>query len=335
MSQSTITLQSVVNYSAIHAELLPIVGVGGFSNEPALSIANDVLCELLGQPFPWKFNRKFPQFFVTQQYKQDYKFAGAVAWTNTGGAAIDLATNNAITQSGAVTTVNTIESHNFAVGATLYQAGCTVSGYNSTVSVTLASGTQWTSVGTITAITSTSYTYTAANSGLGTSGAAGITDLGWLESATMVNLNDTSANPYVWYLQAVRTLEPASWMQTPDRVSVLADDGAGTITFRLRYIPGPQPLAVSVVYQKRPVLLTSLSSTWAPFPDENAYVYRQLFLAAAFRYANSPRADVEYQKAQANIAKALGMNDREQSEEYITPDSPLVNFTNSGWWGWF
>ena len=333
MGQSNVTVQQVVNYASQHTELMPLIGVGGYSNEPALSIANDVLSELLGQPFPWKFNRKVAPFFVTQQWKQDYKFAGAAAWTQNGGAAIALASANAITESGFVVTVNTIEAHNFNVGDTVFMSGNTVAAYNSTQSQT-PSGTTWSGGWTITAVPSTtSFTFTHSQSGLANSGAPGITDLGWLEYATMINMNDTSAQPYVWYLIAVRTLEPANRQFIPDRVSVFSDDGAGTLTLRLRYLPGPQPLGVTLAYQQRPTLITSLSNTWAPFPDEYAYVYRQMFLAHAYRFANSGRADVEYQKAMANVAKALGTNDREQSEEYIQPEGSLGGtFAWGGWW---
>jgi hypothetical protein len=333
LSQTTITVQQVVNYASQHTELMPLIGVGGYSNEPALSIANDVLSELLAQPFPWKFNRKVAPILVTQQWKQDYKFAGASAFTQNGGAAIGLASANAITEASFTVTVNTIEPHNFSVGDTVFMTGNTVAAYNSTFS-SKPSGSSWTGGWTITATpTTTSFQFTHASSGLAASGAPGITDLGWLESATMVNMNDTSAAQYVWFLQAVRMLEPSNRQFLPDRVASIADDGAGTLTIRLRYLPGPQPMGVTLVYQQRPTLITSLSATWAPFPDENAYVYRQMFLAHAYRFANSARADLEYQKAMANVAKALGANDREQSEEFISPEGSLGGTTSwAGWW---
>lgn len=334
MSQSTITVSQVITYASQHTELMPLVGVGGTSNEPALSIANDVMSELLAQPHPWKFNRTIMPIFVTQQWKQDYKFAGATAFTQNGGAAIALATAGTpgITEVSTTATVTTIEPHNFNVGDTVYITGATVAGYNSTFTQT-PSGSAWSNGYTILTVpTTTSFTITATGS-LGTSGAPGITDLGWLEYATMVNMNDTSASQYVWYLQAVRNLEPANRQYIPDRIAVFADDGAGTLTLRLRYLPGPQPMGVTIAYQKRPTLITATSTTWAPFPDEYAYVYRQMFLAHAFRFANSGRADVEYEKAMANVAKALGADDREQSEEYISPEGSLGGtFSWGGWW---
>jgi len=88
---STLTLQAVVNWSRTFTKLVPIVGVGGFANEPALSICNDVLSEILmggldpktGRPFgpfPWKWNRKSITSFPTVDKQQDY----ALNYTDVG-----------------------------------------------------------------------------------------------------------------------------------------------------------------------------------------------------------------------------------------------------------
>jgi hypothetical protein len=78
-------------------------------------------------------------------------------------------------------------------------------------------------------------------------------------------------------------------------------------------------------YQKKaPVLAAISGATWAPIPDEIAYVVRQMFLAKAFRYVGSARENNEYQKAMQDIGKALGHDDSEASEEYVTPEFPLM-----------
>lgn len=337
MSQSTLTIQNVVDFTRTQTGLMPLVDVGGFTGQPALSLANDVLSELLSPPFAWKFNRVQMGILVTQQFQQDYRFAGATAWTSTGGASIGLAATPAITESGFVVTVNTLYAHNFTAGQTVFMTGNTVAAYNSTFSST-PSGSNWGAGWVITTVpTPTSFTFTHASSGLANSGAAGITNCSWLESATMVNMNDTAAAQYVWYLEAVRTLQPSSRVTMATRVSVLSDDGAGTLTIRLKDLPGPQPLGITNIYQARPALLAALSGTWAPFPDEYAFVYRQMFLAHALRYANSPRSEVEYAKAQNNVLKALGANDRETSDEFVVPanGSLMGNgggaFVSNGW----
>lgn len=76
------TLQSTVDWARTFTKLMPIVGVGGFSNEPALSICNQVLQEILSPPFAWKFNRTELATFNTVDKQQDYTIAGVldISW---------------------------------------------------------------------------------------------------------------------------------------------------------------------------------------------------------------------------------------------------------------
>lgn len=79
---STRTLQQTVDYARTFAQLVPIVGVGGFSNEPALSICNNVLQEILSPPFNWKFNRASLTAFDTVENQQEYVMTGVtdIGW---------------------------------------------------------------------------------------------------------------------------------------------------------------------------------------------------------------------------------------------------------------
>ncbi len=55
---STISLQQTVNWAQSFVSLRPLVGQGGITNEPALTIANTVLGFILAPPFCWRWNRK-------------------------------------------------------------------------------------------------------------------------------------------------------------------------------------------------------------------------------------------------------------------------------------
>jgi hypothetical protein len=329
MANATVKLQTVVNLAATHAELMPLAGVGGYTSEPALSLCNDVIQEMLCPPFAWKCNRVEMPMLVTAPNKQDYLFAGAVAFTlgsNSQGAAIDLTTNSGITEVGNVVTVKTIEAHGFVVGDTVYQFGCALAAYNSTLTQAASS---WTYSGgwVITAVTATTYTFTHASSGLATSGAAGITDYGWLESATKIEINNTSPLKNTKPLRAVRTIQPMGSVSTPEKVSVVKDLGTGVLKIRFAAVPGSTIWGANLVYQAKAPLKTDLTNdTWAPFPDELGFVYRQGFLARCYRYIESRRADVEYQKAQVAIGKALGHDDAEESDEHVSPERSLMEF---------
>lgn len=69
---STYTVQNTVNFSAIMTRLVPLINVGGYSNEPALSIANQILQEILAPPFAWPWNRQTLDTTSTVAGTQDY-----------------------------------------------------------------------------------------------------------------------------------------------------------------------------------------------------------------------------------------------------------------------
>lgn len=332
---STLTIQQTVNIASTYTELIPLVGVGGISNEPALTIANETLNELLGEKHPWKFNRKDMNPLFTMRNRQDYQFAGACAFGlgDAKGVSIGLASNNAITESSFTVTVVTLDPHNFVPGDAFFMTGNTVAAYNSTFTQTPDSSA-WSGGWTILATpTSTSFTFTHASSGLAASGAAGISDFGWLEYGIMVDPVEATSPQSVKHLQAVRMIQPVSMILTPTKIAVITDLGTGVLKIRLGN-PTSVREQITLTYQAKAPLLTLLSATWSPFPDELSHVYRQMFIAQSYRFANSPRSEVEYQKAQANIQKALGEDDRENSDEYIVPSSPIDTFgvNIGGYW---
>lgn len=82
MGNSTTRLQSVVDYARTDPNIFPVLSSGGFSQEPALTIANDVMIAMLSMPFNWKWNRIRLPFFYTNSFQQDYALIGVnnLAW---------------------------------------------------------------------------------------------------------------------------------------------------------------------------------------------------------------------------------------------------------------
>jgi len=78
---STIKLQEVVDDAATLGDVAPALSTGGFSMGPALSIANDVMQQLINggpgaQPYNWKWNRYNLPVFYTNSLQQDYFIPG-------------------------------------------------------------------------------------------------------------------------------------------------------------------------------------------------------------------------------------------------------------------
>jgi hypothetical protein len=323
----TITLQNVVDFSSTHVELMPLSGVGGFTSEPALSLCNDVLSELCVYPNSWKFNEIEMPPFVTAPYRQDYQFGGATAFTSAAGGA-GIARSNAstpgVSRTGTTVTVTTLEDHNFAVGDTVYMLGNADTQFNSTYSQT-PTGSSYTGGWVITATPTTrSFQFTHVTSGTTTSGAPGILDWGWLESASMRALNSTAPLPRIFQVEGVNRLAVVSLTGQPEKMCIVTDNGDGTVKIRFDKACPTTFFVVNAVYQAHAPTKTALSQFWGPFPDHLSFVYRQGFLARAYRYINSPKADAEYQKLQIAINKAMGFDDAEASDQRLYPEAPLM-----------
>lgn len=333
MANSTLTLQSVVNFASTHVELLPLTGVGGYSNEPALSLCNDTLQKLLSRPLDWKFNRAEMNMFVTAPNRQDYLFAGAVAFTLAGscrGVGIELTTNSGIVVSSNVVTVTCLQPHGFNTGETVYIQGAADNQFNA--SLVQDGNTSSFTGGFVITGTPTTTTFTFAKTTANTaSGSAGITDYGWLAEGTMWNINNTSPVFPTRHIQAVRSIQPESIVSTPKKACIISDPGTGILKIRLSPVAGTVIWGVNLIYQKKAPLLSSLSSTWAPIPDEFGYVIRQKFLAVCYRFLNSARSEIEEQKAQAAILEALGEGDRENSDVGLYPEEGIMTSMDNYW----
>ena len=322
----TVTLQSTVDLCRTHVDLMPLASVGGFSQEPALSLANDTLQELCAQPYDWKFNSKEYGLLTTHPARQEYLYAGAVAFViGVGSASIGLADGAAITMNGNEVTVKCLQPHGFTAGQTVYMTGNKVVGddiYNST-RVDSANG-GWTGGWVLTDTSDPKvFKFNHVLSNQAPSGALGITDLAWLESAVMYDTAATDANPFYRELEVVKSQKRTNSAGLPRKINMVSQS-AGILTLRLSHIPSGVVWGITIRGQKKPPLKTDLTQTWSPFPDEFGFVYRQMFLARCYRFLNKPQADKEDVKAFAMIAKALGRDDVEESDQYVSPERSLM-----------
>jgi hypothetical protein len=353
MSNNTITLQSTLNFASTHADLLPLAGVGGYTDEPGLSLCNDALSDLISDPNDWKFNRVEMPMIVTCPNKLDQLFAGASIFTlnYTGtssqagwfsqGWGIQLASANGITVAGGVVTVNTLEQHRIPVGALIYMIGVTATtgtaaNYNS-VFTDNGTNSSWSVGWTVTAVGPTSISF-AAVSGQNNGdvlGAPGITNFGYATSACFQEMNNTSSPPNINPGTTYRELPYVSLISNPEKVAVMADLGTGVLKIRYNRVPGSATWGAKIVYQAKAPLKVALTDNWAPFPDNYSAVYRQALLYRMYRYLNDSKADTEFKKLQAEIAKVHGTDQTETTDVSLQPESLMDNgggFGNYGYW---
>jgi hypothetical protein len=66
--------------------------------------------------------------------------------------------------------------------------------------------------------------------------------------------------------------------------------------------------------QQKPVLVSSVNSTWTPIPDEYGHIYNWGLLALLYMYADDARFAVANQKFVANLLAAnQGLTDTERN----------------------
>ena len=138
-------------------------------------------------------------------------------------------------------------------------------------------------------------------------------NLGWIENASVQWL-DTNDSTLKWKEMAMKidlALDSAS--SRPHSISAQADDLNGNITFRLMPVPD-QIYPISVTVQQKPVLVSSVNSTWTPIPDEYGHIYNWGLLALLYMYADDARFAVANQKFVANLLAAnQGLTDTERN----------------------
>lgn len=338
---STRTLQQTLNFCSTHGDLLPLANVGGYTNEPGLSLCNDAISDLISDPNDWKFNRVEMPMLVSCPNKLDQQFAGACAFTlnssptppQTGwvsqGWGIALASASAVTVSGGVVTVNTLETHRIPSGATVYLIGLGAQSGNAAVPSAYnaiftdnGSSSSWSGGVTLTGATATSFSF-AAGAGQNNGdilGAPGITNFGYATNASLQEMNNTSSPPNIVDCTTYRELPYISRVANPDKISVLKDYGTGVLLIRWNFIPATATWGARIVYQAMAPTKVALTDTWAPFPDNFSAITNQAVLYRMYRYLNSPLADGEYKKLQAEIAKIHGTDSAETTAVRMAPE---------------
>ena len=112
----------------------------------------------------------------------------------------------------------------------------------------------------------------------------GLTTFGFLEGGVV----QPASGGKSWELSVQLVLHPDQSAARPAYCAPLIDDGQGDITFRTSPAPDQSYLHTLVFQRKAPRLL-SLAYTWAPVPDDLAYIPMWGFLAMMSLIGNDAR----------------------------------------------
>jgi hypothetical protein len=145
--------------------------------------------------------------------------------------------------------------------------------------------------------------------------AIALTDFGFLELASTDGTADASVGEM--------TVDPALASSAltgnnavkgrPAKISLLLDDNAGNYTFRTRPV-ADGAYTGKIIYQKKPVLFTSLGGLWSPIPDEMGYIYDEGFLALTLAYEGDPLFQFFSQRFVAHLlGRAQGLTEMQKN----------------------
>lgn len=233
------------------------------TTEPALSIANIVIQIMLQPPFRWRWNRSITGFYC-QPGVQDYLLGnwGAGITLPVGFRVIDTNSN-----SQRVTTKGVTGSD---------QPAWNTSPNGATADNTVA----WVNDGPIPNGSDTYSFY-------------------WIENCTANDINSTNQK---WYSVAPKIdLELSAAQSRPMNIAAELDDGQGNLTFRL--MPPPDAAyPIVLTLQEKPIVITKLSQTFEPIPDEYLMLVRWGFLAWANYYLGRL---ADFQTANAKFVAGL------------------------------
>jgi hypothetical protein len=230
-----------------------------------------------------------------------------------------------ISATGGVTTV--LVANTMTPGDIMTFTGVTTNSALNGLSVTLLTATA-------SAVTFTTPTGVTITNGVDTgiiyaanSGAPGIFNMGWVESAAIIDINNPSFPLPVNPIDAVHRVGP-EYTSTGDALSLSseADFGNGVVLFRLSSPGTTYPLAFSVCYQARPPILTTGTSVFS-WPDDLSYVLFEMLLWQGMRFAygiTATETTAQMQAAQMALMSALESEDREANDLAITPVRSLM-----------
>ena len=329
------TLQQVANQLKSQPEFFNLLGgAAGYSQEPFLTIANEVMCRILAENMPWKWNRKTFPPFLTNSLQQDYvSNITDIGWfENAWRVDINNSTSNNNGAPKPVFTMETVRDQ--------FQTAAQSVPYNvSFIQNSLAFMGLW-------------QPNTVYGCGYGVAQTPRVPIMQFIDvngnilfiDSTQLGLNIESPG-YIGNTIALPANSPYGTSGStqpsapPDATpGTLVQDGTVVWTVadpngyaaRLSPVPALNGLCWYIVieYQKRPPNLPNMQARTYPIPNEMLYLFRQGCRAALKRENGAKDADASYANWEETLFKAVRAGDRQQEDFVVFPGQPIMGGTN-------
>lgn len=334
---TTLKIQDIVNQVRVHPVLSPVFNTptGGSTQEPALTIANEVFQHIFGSSDPWKFNEILLPQFYTNSYQQDY------ALINGDGTSVE---NLGFLQSGDVLDINNqglpktnpqievvrqmprlaaLSYQPWAAGIPKFQVCWLYNNqlyYGTWGAAPTGNNTRGNNPQASQVITSP----------LGQGNSQPSNPISQIQDA---NGNLLVLTTYGTTGSSAPSLPANSAPGTPVTDGSVVWTVVDPLGAGIRI--GPVPTQSGTVWQfnlrgqaKPPAYITSLSSTLAPIPDEYSYLFRQGFITVAYRYSPEEKVRARYAEEMAvwkqTFNEARIQSDREPESFAFVPANGII-----------
>jgi hypothetical protein len=336
VGNSTIKLQDVMDSIAAIGDIQTVFNnTAGWADEPAITIGNDVMQELISVRFPWKWNRVKVYPFPLIPLQQDYASLSlkGIGWLE-NALRIDINNSQYPPPTWPLYVVRDLQMEN-QQGGFPYQVAWF---YNRDLEQGVWPGPQtkylW-PIGTTyppdnpTTNINDSQGNILVLTKYGTTGDVPPEAPGW----------DDPDNPQPDDWPIGQTIEDGTCEWT------VADPDAQGFRFRPMPPPGGNVWLARIWAQKKAPRFTTLKQTIDPVPDDEEKWFRDGCVAYAHRYSTNPQVKARYQGMKMEWIQAMEMatkkNDREDEAKGFFPDRNIMSpsyTTDPGpypyRWGW-
>ena len=323
-NSSTITVQTLIDYvRSAYEKATATVGVAGYDLEPGLSYANDIIQKVMNKNNPWKWNSYLFPTFYTQPYQQDYPTSisqNTMGWLE-DATMIGINNNSLPLPQPPIRCVARL----LATSATGDPSEiCWIPNRKAILGVWPGAGVTYQSPLTV--------------NGVGGPG-----------SNPLTAILDPNGNIQVVTQYGVTGGGP-SWPAASASAGTVTNDGSvqwtvqdpNGVALRVNFLAtyGSYVWQINAVYQEKPPLLTTLSQTFAPIPDDLGYLIKQGFLVYCYKKSEPKLFAQEYAQWIQDVKEAMEASDREPQEFGMYPSEPITGsgglgaYSYPGWPGW-
>lgn len=324
---STLTVLQLVDYARLFPWTTPAIGVAGYSDQPAVSFADEIMKRIMARSNPWKWNAAKLPAFQTQPYQQDYPTSlsqNQMGWLQ-AAIMVDI---NATSVPKTIPPMTVVQNLLPTFLANAPRKVCWIPN-------ALAQTATWGGGNATDPGPNTVYKNPLASQGGGPGNNpwTAITDPnGNLQLVTTYGVTGSSAPSW-----PAASATPGT--TTPDGSVIWTVQDPNGVTLRLDALATNNSIVWEIrsIYQVKPPNVTSLSQTMAPIPDDLSYLVKQGFLTMCYKQVDSNKFNDEFAQWLENIQEAMGSSDREYQEFGFYPASPLQGGTSdtaTGLWGY-